>query len=351
MGLERLIAKRIALAVPTIMTVLIIIFAVTLLLTPTMRLYMFITHPRDLLPQNLQNLIHQHGLDQPILVQFANWLGKIAVLDFGVSLHSNVPAMDILIASMPTTLELVLYSVPLIIFFGIWLGTKAALNHNKKLDHIARLTGLIGASFPAFVLGEVLIAMFLAQFGFYAASAGGLDYNVRYDLIHRIQNGTFTQYTGMTTIDALLNGDAPVFVDALKHLVFPVAILVFTQTALLMRVTRAGVLEESSKTYFTSAMAKGLSKKETVYKHARKNALISVLTVSGLLLGNMLTTLAIVETVFNRPGFAYTAVNSARLLDTPVVFASTTIIVIAYILMNLVIDILYMYVDRRIKLA
>jgi peptide/nickel transport system permease protein len=238
----------------------------------------------------------------------------------------------------------------LIILLGLWLGTKAALNHNKKLDHIARLVGIVGVSFPVFVLGEALIAIFLAQFNFYAASAGGLDYYVRYDLIHRIQNGTFTQYTQMTTIDAVLNGDIPLFIDAIKHLVFPVGILVFTQTAAIMRVTRAGLIEESGKTYFTSAMTKGLSKKETIYKHARKNSFISVLTISGLLFGNMFIGLAIVETVFNRPGFAYLAAHSAYILDTPVVFASTTVVVLVYVLINLVVDILYLYIDPRIKL-
>ncbi len=258
--------------------------------------------------------------------------------------------MSLVLASLPATLELILYSAPLIILLGVWLGTKAALNHNKKLDHIARIVGTVGTSFPVFVIAEVLIAIFLAQFDFYPASAGGLDYYVRYDLIHRIQNGTFNQYTQMTTIDALLNGDMPLFVDAIRHLVFPVGILVFTQTAALMKVTRAGLIEESGKMYFMFAMTKGLSKKETIHKHARKNTLISVLTISGLLLGNMLTGLAIVETVFNIPGFAGLAAHSARVLDTPVVFASTTVVVLVYILINLVIDILYEYIDPRIKL-
>jgi peptide/nickel transport system permease protein len=251
---------------------------------------------------------------------------------------------------LPPTLELILYSAPLTVLLGVYLGTKAAVNHNGKLDHIARFIGVIGASFPAFLIAEMLIAIFLAQFSFYPASAGGVDYLTRYQLIYRIQNGTFIEYTQMTSIDALLNGDGALFVDKMKHLAFPVGVLVFTQTVALMRVTRAGLIEESGKMYFTFAMTKGLSKKRTVYKHARKNSLISVLTISGLLLGNMFTGLAVVETVFNIPGFASLAARSAVALDTSTVFACATIVVLVYILLNLVVDILYLYVDPRMKL-
>jgi peptide/nickel transport system permease protein len=163
--------------------------------------------------------------------------------------------------------------------------------------------------------------------------------------------GTFTEYTQMITIDALLNGDIPLFLDAMAHLILPVGVLVFTQCAALIRVTRSSLIEESGKWYIVSAMSKGLSKKEAMYKHARRNASVSVLTLTGLLLANMFVGLVIVETVFRRPGFAYLVASASRVQDTPVVFACATLIALFYVLVNLAIDVSYEYIDPRIRLG
>lgn len=260
MGVKRMILRRIILAIPAALSALTIIFAVLLLLSPTMRVALFIQTPRDLKPENLEKQIHAAGLDQPIPVQYINWLQRVIKLDFGHSLSSDAPAMSLVLESLPVTLELILYSLPLTIILGVWLGTKAALNHNKTVDHVARIVGTAGASFPVFLLAELLIMLCVAQFKYYPG--GGLDNHVRFDLNVRIGQGAFTSYTGMLTIDALLNGDMPLFADAIKHLVFPVALLVFTQTATLVKVTRSGLIEESGKTYVLSAMTKGLSKRK-----------------------------------------------------------------------------------------
>jgi peptide/nickel transport system permease protein len=302
-------------------------------------------------PIKVQERIKELGLDQPIPVQWFNWLVKVAQLDFGVSMSSGTPAMQLVFDSLPTTLELILYSAPLIILFAVWLGTKAALNHNKTVDHVARIAAILGTALPVFVLGTILIStslMFYNQFHFIPLES--LSRNVRVDLIRRIENGTFTQYTGMNTIDALLNGDLPLFLDAAEHLILPVALLVATQGVALMRVTRSGLIEELGRPYMATAVAKGLSKKDAAYKHARKNMLISVLTVSGLLLGSMLTGLVIVERVFMIPGFGNLLVSSARRFDLPVIIAGTTFVAVVFVLINLTVDILYSYIDRRIKL-
>lgn len=349
MGLKKLIARRVLLAVPTAIGVVTVIFAALSAMTPIMRVAYFVGQsPRDFRPENIARILHEYGLDQPIFVQYLNWLGNVFTLNFGRSLSNGQPAMSVVFASLPVTLELILYSAPWILWFGVWLGTKATLNKDKKLDHAARIIGTVGVSFPVYILAGVLMMVSVSQFRF--DPLGRLSYSVSNNLILKMRAGTYTPYTNMITIDALLNGDLAVFLDAVKHLILPVGVFVFTQSAALMKVTRSGLIEASGKPYIVSAMTKGLSRKEAIYKHGRKNALISVLTLSGLLLGNMLMGLALIETLFNIPGFAYLVAYSARTLDTPVVFAAATFAAMVYVLINLTIDILYGYVDPRIKL-
>jgi len=354
MGLKGLIARRIILAVPTALGVATVIFAVLSVMSPIMRVAYFVGSTRDLRPENLNALIHAYGLDQPIHVQYFNWLKNVMRLDFGRSFSSEAPAMSLVFASLPVTLELLLYSVPLIIVFGVSLGTKAALHHNKTLDHAVRVIGTLGTSLPVFVTAGLAILICLivqnprqVRLDPYLQ----VSYSVDYDLNLRMAAGTFTEYTQMITIDALLNGDIPLFLDAMAHLILPVGVLVFTQCAALIRVTRSSLIEESGKWYIVSAMSKGLSKKEAMYKHARRNASVSVLTLTGLLLANMFVGLVIVETVFRRPGFAYLVASASRVQDTPVVFACATLIALFYVLVNLAIDVSYEYIDPRIRLG
>jgi ABC-type dipeptide/oligopeptide/nickel transport system permease component len=176
-----------------------------------------------------------------------------------------------------------------------------------------------------------------------------LSYHMGNDLNSRTKQGTFTEYTGMITINALLNGDLQIFLDAIMHLILSVAVLVFTQCAALIRVTRSGLVGEVGKPYTVSAMTEGLSKEEAIYRHARKNTSISILTISGLLLSNMFVSLMIVE-VFVRPGFASLAANAAQTMNTPVLFTRAMFIALFFVVINLVIDIVYEYLDPRIKL-
>jgi len=212
--------------------------------------------------------------------------------------------------------------------------------------------GTLGTAFPVFLLAGLLVTT--AWVYLYPplnfAPVDGLSRQMRIDLTRKIQNGTFSQYTGMNTIDALLNGDVALFLDAAAHLVLPVLVLVFTQGVGLMRVTRSSLMEELGKQYITCARAKGLTKKHAVYRHARKNALVSVMTLSGLILGNMLMGVFVVERVFQLRGFGNLAVSAAQRLDVPVVVACSAVVAMTFVLINLTVDILYTFVDPRIRL-
>ena len=354
MGVKTLIAKRILLTIPVIIGVVTIIFATLSVMSPGMRIAYFTGNtPRNYARQEMDTLIHEYGLDQPIWIQYANWLRQIITLDFGRSMSSHAPAINMVFASLPTTLELLLYSVPFIVFLSIWLGTKAAINHNKPVDHAARIIGVLGTSAPVFITASVLILITLIVQNPYAFRLDPylqLCYQRGIDLTLRVRNGTFIQYTNMISIDALLNGDIVLFEDSLEHLALPVITLVFTQCAALIRITRSGLIEELGKPYIFSALSKGLSRKEAAYKHARRNASISVLTILGVLFSNMFISIVIVEAVFGRPGFALLLATSARTMDTPVLFACITIVTLFLVFVNVIVDILYMHVDPRIRL-
>ena len=353
MGLKKLIVKRVLLTIPTILGVITLLFVAISPLPPTTRVAFFLKSEREYYDAVfLQRRIHRLGLDRPIPVQWFEWVVKVVQFDFGVSLSGGAPTMGLVLNSLPTTLELILYSAPCIILFALWLGTKAAINNNKPVDHAVRILGTLGTAFPVFLLAGLLVTT--AWVYLYPplnfAPVDGLSRQMRIDLTRKIQNGTFSQYTGMNTIDALLNGDVALFLDAVAHLVLPVLVLVFTQGVGLMRVTRSSLMEELGKQYITCARAKGLTKKHAVYRHARKNALVSVMTLSGLILGNMLMGVFVVERVFQLRGFGNLAVSAARTLNVPVVVACSAVVAMTFVLINLTVDILYTFVDPRIRL-
>jgi peptide/nickel transport system permease protein len=351
LGLKKLIARRVLLTIPTVLGVITLLFVAISPLPPLTRVAFYLNRREMYDVFAMQKKIEAYGLNRPIIVQWAEWIVKVAHFDFGLSMAApGVPAMELIFNNLPTTLELILYSAPWIILSALWLGTKAAVNHDKPMDHAARIVATLGTTLPVFLLAALLVAttlLFYNQLHFIPLE--GLSRDVRIYLVRRIENGTFTSYTGMNTIDSLLNGDMQLFLDALAHLILPVLLLVFTQGVGLMRVTRSGLIEELGKQYMTSARAKGLSNKDTVYRHARKNALVAVLTLSGLLLGNMVTGLVIVERVFMIPGLGNLLVYSSQRLDVPVVIAGSTFVAVVFVLMNLIIDILYGVVDPRIR--
>lgn len=345
MGLREYIIRRLLLLIPTMLGVVVLIFAVLQMIPPELRAVIYVTNPRQL--QDIPNIIREYGLDRPVWEQFITYLTEVLHGNFGYSVYYRQPVLEGLLRRFPATVEIALLSSPFIIFFGIWLGTTAAVQRDKLPDHVSRVMSIVGTSLPSFLLGIILIAIFVAQL---RLTTVGRVTNIG-TLLLRIKNGTYHQFTGFILIDSLLNGDFLLFVDAVKHLILPMIVLVFIQSATMVRVTRSSMLEALSKTYIVAARAKGLSKKEVIYKHARRNALIPVITISGLLVGGMLTGLIITETVFNFPGVGSYAAQAAQSFDVSVVTAYAMFSAIIFVLANLIVDILYAYIDPRIRLG
>jgi ABC-type dipeptide/oligopeptide/nickel transport system permease component len=336
------IARRLLLLPFVAVGVTMLIFSLTQMLTPAMRASLYITDPKQL--NALPDIIRKYHLDQPVYVQYWEWLRQVLHGDLGWSQTAREPVATAIAGYFPATFELALYSFVCILTLGIWLGTLSAVRKDQVVDHISRFTSISGASLPTFVWGLLLLMIFYGHFGWFPPGRLGLDA----DLF--VRSGRFHPYTGLMTVDTLLNGQWWLFWDALRHLVLPVATLTYFLTAVLVRITRSSMLETLRADYVRTAEAKGLSRAVVVDKHARRNALIPVITLAGLLFVGLLSGVVITETVFNWPGIGRWGVAASQQLDIPAVTGFALAFAAMLVLGNLCADVLYAVVDPRIRL-
>jgi peptide/nickel transport system permease protein len=340
----------------TLLGVTLLLFAMLQLLSPVERSALYV---RDI-PHTegaLDAIIRRYGLDDPFHVQYWRWLvgrtdsetgekvGGILRGDFGFSRTGRQPVKDLILHRLPASVELALWSMVPIIAVGIWLGILAAKNHNNIIDQVARVFALIGWSFPTFVFALLVLMIFYAKLGWFPP--GRLS-----DVMSQVvQSEEFTQYTKLYTIDALLNLRLDVFWDALRHLVLPVITLCYIQWAMLLRLTRSSMLEALGQDYMTTARAKGLSERVVTNRHALPNALIPVVTVGGLTIVGLISGVVITETIFNIPGMGRAAAQAAQSLDVLTSVAFTMFSAVLLIVANLVIDVMYAFLDPRVRLS
>lgn len=345
MGLVAFATRRILLLIPTLIGVTLLIFAVTQMIPPEARALLYVTSDKQL--DRIDLVIAKYGLDKPFYVQYLTWLTQVLQGNLGISKSANnQPVLKVLLDRFPATLELVLYSIPFIILFGIFLGVKSAVYKDRSVDHITRALAIIGWSLPSFWLGITLLAVFYGVFHWFPPAR--LDGAAAVFVTSR----EWHVYTKLYTIDGLLNGQPWITLEAFRHLVLPIVVLVTIQIALLIRVMRSSMLEALTKGYIVTARAKGLKNSEVVNKHARRNALIPTLTLSGMLVAGMLGGLIITETVFAFPGIGQFAANAALTgPDLPAVLGFALFTGTLFVISNLIVDILYAYIDPRIKLG
>ncbi len=336
------ILRRLVLLPFVALGVSVLIFSLLQFLTPAMRASLYIHDPKQL--NALADIIQKYHLDQPANVQYWDWIRQVAHGDLGWSETAREPVADAIRGFFPATFELAMYSFVCILGLGIWLGTQSAVHKDRLLDHLSRFTSISGASLPTFVWGLLLLMVFYGHFGWFPP--GRLSLNA--DLF--VRSPQFHPYTGLMTVDALLNGQWWLFWDVLRHLVLPVATLTYFLTAVLVRITRSSMLETLRTDYVRTARAKGLAQRVVVDKHARRNALIPVITLASLLFVGLLSGVVITETVFNYPGIGRWGVNASQQLDFPAVTGFALIFAGLLVLGNLCADVLYAFVDPRIRL-
>ena len=244
----------------------------------------------------------------------------------------------------PATLELALWSFIPIMFGGIWLGIKAAINHDKFIDQAARIFSIVGYAFPTFVFGLLMLMIFYAALQWFPPGRlSDWATNV-------VLSPAFHTYTGMYSIDALLNLRLDIFLDAVRHIVMPALTLIYVNWALILRVTRSSMLDVLRAEYTTVARAKGLPERTVINRHARPNAMIPVVTVGGLFFAGLLNGAVIAETIFEFHGIGWWAANAASILDIASVLGVALFGGILLIIANLVVDVAYAYLDPRIRL-
>lgn len=338
------ITRRFLLLILVLFGVSVLIFGILMTFSPERRAAAYVTTPQQ--AKDIPRLIKQFGLDDPFYVQYVRWIKEVFQGNLGWSLVAARPVGEAFWRYFPVTLEMNLLAAPLVIFIGIWLGTVAGIHRNSWIDHVSRIFAICGWSLPTFLFALLLLMFFYGYFPLFSPGIISDKFTI-FILDHPDE---FTRYTGMYTLDGLLNGRPEITLDALRHLVLPVFTYVIVVLALNMRVMRSGIIEELSKDYVMTARAKGADKRTVNIKHARRNALLPVITVAGQLVALSMEGSISVEVVFNRQGIGWWLAHSARQLDMPVLMCICLFMGVVFVITNLTIDILYAYIDPRIRL-
>lgn len=283
------------------------------------------------------NIRSQLGLDLPLYHQYWNYLVDLAQGDLGTSIRTRRPVLDDLKAFFPATIELALVALILATLLGIPLGVISAIWRNKPIDQIVRTISVTGISTPAFWLGLGLIVIFYGKLGW--LPGGG-----------RIAQGMAPpqHITGLYLFDALVTGNTPVLVSALKHLILPAFTLGFVHLGVVARQIRSAMLEQMNEDYIRTARAYGLGQWTIVFRQALPNALMPSVTVLGLALGDLLYGAVLTETVFGWPGMGAYVVDSIQALDFPAVMGFAVVVSFVYVILNLIVDLVYRWIDPRI---
>jgi peptide/nickel transport system permease protein len=257
------------------------------------------------------------GLDQPIYIQYLVWLGAVVRGDLGNSLRTSEPVTGLLLSRLPVTIELAVLSVGLSVLMAIPLGVLSAVKRGGPVELLSRLVGLIGLSLPNFWLATMLILIASLWFGWLPS------------LIY---------------VNPFSNP-----VENLKQMILPAVSLALALMAIVLRMTRASMLEVLSHDYVKTARAKGLGERVVLMRHALKNAMIPVITVVGIQMGTLFGSTVVIEQVFGLPGMGWTFVNGIYQRDYPVVQGAVLMLAFTFVLVNLLVDLTYAYLDPRIR--
>src|SRR6516165_102642 len=280
------------------------------------------------------------GLDRPLPEQFLVYLANVAHGDLGESFTTRRPVLRDLAQFLPATIELACAALVVSLVFGVPLGVWAAVRHNRSADHAARLLSLVGAASPIFWTGLIALYVFYYLLR-WAPGPGQVD----------PRQALPPAVTGFLLVDSLIAGRADVFLSALAHLILPALVLGWFIMGLIARTTRSALLEVLKADFVRTARAKGLEDRRVVGFHALRNALIPVLTVTGLAFASLLSGAVLTETVFAWPGIGRYAVTASTRLDYPAILGVTMVTAVIYIVVNLVVDVLYGLLDPRIRVT
>lgn len=331
------IVERVLATIPIMIGVAILVF-LFMRFTPGDPVDLMMGESGNVSAQEVATLRAQFNLDEPIYVQLFDYLQKASQGDLGLSFKKNRPVIELVKEALPATVELSLVAVVISLFIAIPIGVYSAVKQNSVIDRASMGISFLGVSMPAFWLGIVLILIFSVKLGITPAQ-GRIDYGVGLDKV-----------TGFYLLDSILTGNLQAFKSTLSHLLLPAITLGATLAAIVTRVVRSSMLEVLRQDYIVMARAKGMSEFKVVVKHALRNALIPTVTVVGLEIGVLLGGNMIVETVFGWPGLGRIAVEAIFNRDYPLVQGVVMFYAIVFVMANLIVDILYTYINPKISI-
>ncbi|MBY0234690.1 MAG: ABC transporter permease subunit [Burkholderiaceae bacterium] len=327
--------KKLATLIPTLIGITLVAFGLIRLIPGDPIEVMM--GERRLDPEAHAALVQRMGLDQPLHVQYLDYISKLAQGDLGLSLVSREPVAKEFAVLFPATVELALAALLLAVSLGLLLGMLAGLKRGSLLDQGVMGVATVGYSMPVFWWGLILIMFFSVGLDWTPVSG---RISIEYDV---------APVTGFLLLDAWLSGEPGAFQSACLHLLLPAIVLGTSTMAVVARMTRSSMLEVLREDYIRTARAKGLSPSRVVIIHALRNALIPVLTVVGMQTGSLLAGAVLTETIFSWPGIGKWLIDSIARRDYPVVQAGILISALTFIGVNLLVDILYGVVNPRIR--
>lgn len=286
----------------------------------------------------VESIRKEMGLDKPLVVQYKDYMTGILHLDFGKSIRTRRSVSSDLKVFVPATLELNIISFAVYLVVAISLGLLAAVRRGGIVDLVVRFFATAGSGAPVFWLAMMLQLLFFAKLGW--LPVGGRIGTRQMPPPH---------LTGFFTVDSLAAGDFSLFLSVLKHLILPVVTIVLSLLAVGTRLTRESVVQELSKPYVQTARSKGLTERRIIFRHVFRNAMNPVLTMASLQFGYLLAWTILVEAIFIWPGIGLYAYDSFAALDYAPIMALTLVITFAFVLINLVADLIYPLLDPRLR--
>ncbi len=327
------IIKRLLQIIPVILGVTIIAFALIHIAPGDPARTMLGQHAT---PQAINEIRIKYGLDQPLYIQYLIWLGNILHGDLGRSILSGEQVTIEIGARFPNTIELAITAIIFATIIGVVAGIISATKQYSVTDYSVMGIALFGISMPVFWLGIMLMMIF-------GVFLGWLPIGGRIDLLI-----PFQRVTGFMVFDSIITGNGAALISVLRHLILPGIALGTIPMAIIARTTRSSMLEVLRQDFIRTERAKGLSERKVIYKHAIRNAMVPVVTVIGLNFGLLLSGAILTETVFSWPGVGRLVVDAVYARDYPLVIGCILVFALVFVIVNLITDILYTYIDPRI---
>lgn len=353
------VLRRLLLAVPVLFGIIFLVFAMARLLPGDPCIAALQERATEALCADFN---HRYGLDQPLPLQFLAYLGQLASGDLGDSIRQGRPVAEILVERLPVTLELTMFALAFAVVVGVTLGRLSARRRNSPLDVATMFIANIGVSIPVFVLGLVFAYLFAVTFrgspialppsGLLSAGVPHMELADAWGMsdLTGFPRAVLDFVSNMTIVSSVMSGQWEAVIDGLRHIILPMIALGTIPMAIIARMTRSSMLDVLGLDYVRTARAKGASERIVNGRHAFRNAMLPVVTVIGLSLGALLSGAVLTETIFLLPGMGRTLFEAITGRDYIVIQAFTLVTALLYVVINLIVDVSYAYLDPRIRL-